>query len=381
MKIGVVSFHDLDYGMDVAGMLAEAGHSVFLYVSHQRAALAIPGEVAERRFYDLGLLPENVTVRLYRFSRMRNPANLKIVQQIHHQMQQDDVQIVHLLVAQGDLRSVMLSYRLKDIPTIATMIVPQPNLNDAVPPWMVKFVYGTTAARSDLVVVNGKNQVELVQRHYRLPGERVVHIPLGAQAAQNWLQVKQPEEPGTILFFGRAALHKGLEYLVRAQPIISRSIPTARILISAYGEDLERCKTLMVDRGKFEIHEGFVTGDQLASIFQRASIVALPYLTASTSGVLMTAMAFGKAVVATHVGCLPEYVQDGGTGILVPPQDEEKLAQAIIQLLKNDELRTRLGKNAADWIARQRKEITGLYEACYQKAIYIHAANNSLNKE
>jgi starch synthase len=375
MKIGIVSFHDLDYGMDVAGMLAEAGHTVFLYASHQRAALSIPGDVSERRFFELGLLPKNVTVRLYRFSRMRNPANLKIVRQIHHQMQQDGIQIAHLLVAQGDLRSVMLSYRLKDIPTIATMIVPQPNLDDAVPAWMVKFVYGTTAARSDLVVVNGKNQVKLVQKLYRLPGDRVVHIPLGAQSAQNWLQAQQPEEPGTILFFGRAALHKGLEYLVRAQPIISRSIPTARILISAHGEDLERCKSLIVDPGKFEIHEGFVTGDQLASIFQRASIVALPYLTASTSGILMTAMAFGKAVVATHVGCLPEYVQDGVTGILVPPQDEEKLAQAIIRLLENDELRTRLGNNASDVIARQRKEITGLYEACYQKAIDIHTVN------
>lgn len=376
MKIGVVSFHDLDYGMDVAGMLAEAGHSVFLYASHQRAAMALPGQVSEKQFYELGLLPKNVVIHLYRFSRLRNPANLKIVRQIHQQMQQDGIEIAHLLVAQGDLRSVMLSYRLSDIPTAATMIVPQPNLDDAVPAWMVKFVYGTTAARSDLVVVNGKSQVELVQRLYNLPVERVVHIPLGAQAAQNWLQIKQPEEPGTILFFGRAALHKGLEYLVRAQPIISRSIPTARILIAAHGEDLERCKSLITEPGKFEILEGFVTGDQLASIFQRASIVALPYLTASTSGILMTAMAFGKAVVATNVGCLPEYVQDGITGILVPPQDEEKLAQAIIRLLENDELRTRLGRNATDWIARQRREIAGLYETCYQKAMLIHTEKN-----
>ncbi len=376
MKIGVVSFHDLDYGMDVAGMLAEAGHSVFLYASHQRAAMALPGQVSEKQFYELGLLPKNVVIHLYRFSRLRNPANLKIVRQIHQQMQQDGIEIAHLLVAQGDLRSVMLSYRLSDIPTAATMIVPQPNLDDAVPAWMVKFVYGTTAARSDLVVVNGKSQVELVQKLYRLPVDRVVHIPLGAQAAQNWLQIKQPEEPGTILFFGRAALHKGLEYLVRAQPIISRSIPTARILIAAHGEDLERCKSLITEPGKFEILEGFVTGDQLASIFQRASIVALPYLTASTSGILMTAMAFGKAVVATNVGCLPEYVQDGITGILVPPQDEEKLAQAIIRLLENDELRTRLGRNATDWIARQRREITGLYETCYQKAMLIHTEKN-----
>jgi glycosyltransferase involved in cell wall biosynthesis len=87
-------------------------------------------------------------------------------------------------------------------------------------------------------------------------------------------------------------------------------------------------------------------------------------------------MAFGKAVVATNVGCLPEYVQDGITGILVPPQDEEKLAQAIIRLLENDELRTRLGRNATDWIARQRREITGLYETCYQKAMLIHTEKN-----
>ncbi len=79
---------------------------------------------------------------------------------------------------------------------------------------------------------------------------------------------------------------------------------------------------MIEDESKFEIHEGYVSGERMAALFQRASLVVLPYLSASTSGVLMTAYSFGKPVVATKVGCLPEYVEDNITGLLVDPANE-----------------------------------------------------------
>jgi glycosyltransferase involved in cell wall biosynthesis len=372
MKVGVVSFHDFDYGLDVANMLADAGHSVYLYTNFLRAGLSLSGDVTEKRISELGLVPESVQVRLFKFGRMRNPMNILTVRKIHKQMQKDGITLAHLLVAQGDIRSVFLSMSIHDIATVSTFIVPLPNVGDSVPVWVAKLVYGITAARSDMVIVNGKTQVDLVKKLYHVPEGHIAYVPLGMQAAHNWSRQIQAEEAGTILFFGRAAVHKGLEYLVYAQPMITKQVPAARIIVSSYGEDLERCKALIIDPEKFEIHEGFVPGERLPSYFQRASIVVLPYLTASTSGILMTALAFGKPVVVTNVGCLPEYVQDGITGIIVPPRDAERLAEAIIHLLKNDELRHKMGDAGYQWAIEQRTVISSLYEKYYQKAMNFH---------
>jgi glycosyltransferase involved in cell wall biosynthesis len=61
--------------------------------------------------------------------------------------------------------------------------------------------------------------------------------------------------------------------------------------------------------------------------------------------VILEAMAAGKAVVAAAVGAVPELVQEGRTGLLVPPEDADALARAIRLLLKDPELRRRLGAN------------------------------------
>jgi glycosyltransferase involved in cell wall biosynthesis len=127
------------------------------------------------------------------------------------------------------------------------------------------------------------------------------------------------------------------------------------------------------DNGRFEIYEGFVPGDVMADFFQRASLVALPYLSASTSGILMTAYVFGKPVVATSVGCLPEYVEDGVTGLLVPPADVEQLADAIARLLLDDSLRHRMGENAARWVQEEQKKVAVCSLRAYEEAISIHS--------
>jgi len=126
---------------------------------------------------------------------------------------------------------------------------------------------------------------------------------------------------------------------------------------------------MMQDRSRFEVHDGFVPGDEMAAFFQRASVVALPYLSASTSGILMTALVFGKPVVATRVGCLPEYVEDGVTGLLVPPADAERLADAIVRLLTDDALRHRMGQNAKRWAHDRRQTAASKTLRTYEKAI------------
>jgi starch synthase len=81
-------------------------------------------------------------------------------------------------------------------------------------------------------------------------------------------------------------------------------------------------------------------------LLQRSSVVVLPYIEASQSGVIPTAYGFKKPVVVTDVGSVPEAVEEGKTGFVVPTRDSEALAHAVIRLLKDEKLRRQMGENA-----------------------------------
>jgi glycosyltransferase involved in cell wall biosynthesis len=152
------------------------------------------------------------------------------------------------------------------------------------------------------------------------------------------------QEP-TILFFGRIWEYKGLEYLIRAEPLITAEVPNAKIVIAGEGEHFGRYRRLMVHPERFVVYNDYVSDDVRARLFQEASVVALPYIEASQSGVLPLAYMHMKPVVATTVGGLPEMIDDGRTGYLVPPRDEQALAAAVVRLLRDADLCRRFGLN------------------------------------
>jgi glycosyltransferase involved in cell wall biosynthesis len=275
----------------------------------------------------------------------------------------------------------VLAAFLRDIPVVATMREPKPNIKDSPPAAFVKATNKLLALFSDVIIVNGQNHMAIVQETYAVPANRVSYVPLGPRTtAIRWSTSKVPEDPGMILFFGSIQPRKGLEYLVRAQPVINRHVPIARIVIAGRGkEELERCCHLMQDRTRFEIHGEFIPNDVMAELFQRTSLVVLPYISASTSGILMTAYVFGKPVVVTRVGSLPEYVEDGVTGFLVSPADENQLAQAIIRLLSDDTMRHSMGKEAKRWAYEEQTKIAIQSLRIYEKAITVHHNNKTMN--
>jgi glycosyltransferase involved in cell wall biosynthesis len=253
------------------------------------------------------------------------------------------------------------------------MIIPKPNLGDYPSAPVVLAVNQILAWGSDVIVVNGSEQDQLVQQMYRVPSDRVHYVPLIPRVSPlRWVAKKVAEEPALILFFGRVDRHKGVEYLVRAQPFITQHASGARFVIAGGGSEFARCRQLIQDPTRFELHEGFLPNEFVAELFQRASVVVLPYLSASTSAVLMTAQVFGKPVVATAVGSLPEYIQDGVTGLLVSPADSQQLAEAIVRLLTDETLRHQMGENAARQAQAGRKTVVERTLQALEKAILRH---------
>jgi len=325
------------------------------------------------RIYELGFLPAACKVRMFELPRIRDPRSLSVIRRIAHAAIRDDIDVLHILAGPGELWLAALSAFSRKIPVAATMIIPKPNVGDSLPAFISIAIYKLLAKTSDIIIINGTDQIPLIQRLYGIEESRVAYVPLGPRTtAGKWALQSTAEKPGTVLFFGEARRHKGLEYLVKAQPLVTRQVPNALFLIASRGEELERCQRFIRDKDKFEIHKGFIPGDRAADFFQRASVVVLPYLSASTSGILMTAYIFGRPVVATNVGCLPEYVEDGITGVLVPPADIEKLAEALVRLLSDPTKRCRMGEEARRWSDDREKRVAHDTLLAYERAIAIH---------
>jgi alpha-maltose-1-phosphate synthase len=379
IKVSLIVSDDLDYGLDLAEALTEAGASVTLYLSQPALAFYLFGAGAPEAvsspdrltesLYEKGLLSRGITVRLFRFPRMRDPRSLVAANRLRRMIAGDHPDVVHVLMGPGEFWIAILSCLIRRLPVASTMIIPRPNVGDRLPTSVLWTIAKLLTLGSDLVIVNGADQVDVVRKLYAVSSKKVAYIPLGPRTvAAKWADRLHHEEPGTILFPGKAQARKGLEYLVKAQPIITKCVPHAKIILAAHGEDLDRCRAMIVDQSKFEIHDGFMSAADLANHFQRASLVALPYLSASTSGLLMTAYVFGKPVVATNVGALPEYVKEGVTGYLVPPANAERLGEAIVHLLLDDQLRQLMGKNAKDWMDQEKRKIAAETIKAYERA-------------
>lgn len=198
--------------------------------------------------------------------------------------------------------------------------------------------------RADELIVHTRYVRELVVSELRGSDEKISVIP-HIQIGEKLMPAKHEEEEHLVLFFGRIWEYKGLEYLIRAEPLISARVPDVRILIAGQGEDFSRYTRLMVHPERFIIHNEYISEERSAEYFRRASVVALPYIEASQSGVIPLAYSAAKPVVATAVGGLPEMVEHGRTGYLVPPRDPVQLADAIARLLADGPLRRQMGAN------------------------------------
>lgn len=148
--------------------------------------------------------------------------------------------------------------------------------------------------------------------------------------------VGTPAEPPHVLFAGRLSAEKGILEFLEA------TVGLPRVVV---GDGPLR------DRVPEAV--GFVPRHELGAYYERAAVVCVPSRREGYGMVAREAMAYGRPVVATAVGGLPDAIEPGFTGLLVPAGDSGELREAVTQLLANAELRDRLGA-AARGLARER---------------------------
>ena len=149
-----------------------------------------------------------------------------------------------------------------------------------------------------------------------------------------------------ILFFGIIKRYKGLEYLVQAFEDIKRHVQNTTLLVvgRVYDSDTESHAfySTLIDRmrGRDDIIcvPDYIPFDKIGLYFSASDVVALPYTKAYTSGILLTAYAAGRPVVATDTGALKEAVEPGKSGLIVPPRDAKALSSAMVEILTRSDI-------------------------------------------
>jgi len=242
---------------------------------------------------------------------------------------------------------------------------------------VLQFLNNTGLATSADKIIIHSDKLRSAHLLARFPESKIDVVQIGTFNFFN-TKITGAAESNNLLFFGRIAHYKGIEYLVKAAQNAKSSVPDLTVTIAGEG-DLSKYRKMIMGENWFEIINRYIPDDEVAGLFGKAAILIMPYTDGSQTGLISVAAAFSKPVIATDVGNFSEMVDNGTTGLIIPTSDVSALADAITTLLENPQLRREMGENAKrkfscgqfSWeaIAVRTKDI-------YQQAVSLHTSKS-----
>jgi glycosyltransferase involved in cell wall biosynthesis len=153
-----------------------------------------------------------------------------------------------------------------------------------------------------------------------------------------------------LLSTGRLTYQKGHEFLVQAMSKVIRHFPNAKAGICGEGPLRPQLQSQILELGLSGHVRLLGTRDDVSPLLAAADIFVLPSRWEGLSIALMEAMAAGVPVVATRVDGVKDLITEGVHGLLVPPEDSERLEESILQLLADPQMRKRMGSAAQAYV-------------------------------
>jgi phosphatidylinositol alpha-1,6-mannosyltransferase len=221
-------------------------------------------------------------------------------------------------------------------------------------------------ADADHLLAPSRYTMERLTVAQRIPRQRIRQLPwplsldfLRMAADPTALHLPPAFPHGRILLtVGRWAAserYKGAGDLIRVVPRLCASFSDLHLVAVGSGDDLPRLRAIAADLGVADrVHflEG-LSREEIAACYARADVFALPSTGEGFGLVFLEAMASAKPIVGAACGGTTDVVEDGVNGLLVPPDDTERLADALNRLLRDDSLRAEMGRRGAH-IVRQK---------------------------
>jgi len=210
--------------------------------------------------------------------------------------------------------------------------------------------------RANGIIGLSKESLRLANLQVKQELPNTIYIPNGSDFYKNALPLSTVQELRSsvvsnneklIVMAGRLVYLKGGHILIKALQVLGRT--DIKVVFIGSGRDENYLKQLVSESKLVDLVSfmGFQPESAVAAWYQAADMVVVPSLKDVFPLVLLEAMALEKPVIATSVGGIPELISDQKNGLLVPPDDEVKLAEAIKELLEKPNLANYLAKNAA----------------------------------
>jgi len=205
-----------------------------------------------------------------------------------------------------------------------------------------------------------------LEKVFGMPGEKIIVVSNGANTSlfkpldQGDCRKELSLDPGIcyICFVGNLAPWQGIEYLVKAAPSILSRFPKCRFLIVGDGVMKNELLNLSRDLGVEDmfIFTGVVPYDRVPIYINASDVCAAPFIFARNAKIglsplkLYEYMACGKPVVASNISGVSDALEASMGGIPVLPENPDALSEAVLKLLENPELRSKLGLKGLSYV-------------------------------
>lgn len=182
---------------------------------------------------------------------------------------------------------------------------------------------------------------------YKIREDRVVESHISCCTYLQTIKPKPDVQTGGkkyILFTGKISEYKGLDYLLPAMVRVHEAYPDVSLIVAGSGTfhfDISKYETF----DYIEFRNRYIPDNELVGLINNSEFLVCPYTDATQSGVIMSAFAFAKPVIATNVGGLPDMLGNGKYGMVVERKNINSLAESIVRLLSDDVLLKLLSDN------------------------------------
>jgi glycosyltransferase involved in cell wall biosynthesis len=365
LKVSLLCFGFDDYTIQLANSLADY---VDLTLIHREQLPDVFREAA------------NPKIRLWSFKkpRMRDPRSIFAMKSILQIIRESEPDVLHVQDTNNPWYDLTLLFN-KLPPLVTTIHDVFRHPGDR---WSVagsEYTRYINFYRSQQLIVHTDPLKETVTKQFAVSPQRVNVIPhgeLGSFYQRQFGQKHLHREPYTLLFFGRIWPYKGLKYLLEAMPLVAEHIPEVKLIIAGQGENLKQYFPDGYDEKRYEILNYLIPLEDIVSLFERSAVMILPYIEASQSGIAAISYGMGTPVIASNIGGLGEMIRHEQDGLLVPPRDVRALADAIIRLLKDDNLQQQM---RTAMLARCQEDLNWKNIAAQTVEVYYQATKNKSN--
>jgi glycosyltransferase involved in cell wall biosynthesis len=221
--------------------------------------------------------------------------------------------------------------------------------NDSVWQWIVRQI----TRRADWVLAHSTSLLRDAHERIGNLGKNCSYLHYGVECvrlretAERAMTAAPIPEDDYILTVAKLYPRKGLDILLRAIHTLKSAHCRYRFVIVGDGPEESRLKSMATELGieSMVLFAGDIKNDIVPALFKHCAFFALSSRVEPFGIVLLEAMTFGKAIVATKAGGIPEFIQNGHNGLLVDVEDSYALAEGIDRLIRDKDLRERIGRN------------------------------------